>query len=125
VAAYFLQQKQEAPITQGDGALVGLLAGIAGSFVYLIVSIPMTLLAPMEREVLHRVLEDSRMPPEVRAWLGTSPGSGSLIIIICVMFVFMLIVGAIFSTLGGLLGAVIFRKPLPPPASDAAPPQPS
>ena len=29
-------------------------------------------------------------------------------------FMFMLVLGAIFSTIGGLLGAVFFRKPLPP-----------
>ena len=35
VAAYVLQQNQTAPIAAGDGALVGLLAGVAGAFVYL------------------------------------------------------------------------------------------
>jgi hypothetical protein len=39
-------------------------------------------------------------------------------------FVFMLVAGAIFSTLGGLLGAVIVRKPMPPagPAGPTIPP---
>ena len=31
VAAYVLQQNQTAPITPGDGALVGLLAGLIGA----------------------------------------------------------------------------------------------
>src|SRR4051794_36719437 len=57
VAAYLLQQNQPAPITQGDGALVGLLAGLAGAFVYLVLSIPITLLvAPMQRQVLARLM---------------------------------------------------------------------
>ena len=42
VAAYVLQQNQEAPITPGDGALAGLLAGIVGAFIYLVLSIPIT-----------------------------------------------------------------------------------
>ena len=49
VAAYVLQQNQAAPIAAGDGALVGLLAGVAGAFVYLIVSIPINLLMAPNR----------------------------------------------------------------------------
>jgi hypothetical protein len=124
VAAYVLQQKQPTPITQGDGALVGLLAGIVGALVYLVVSIPIALLvAPMEREVLQRLLESSgRMPPEFRDFVGSRAAHGVRLVI---GFVFMLLVGTIFSTLGGLIGAVLFRKPLPPAATDAAPPSSS
>src|SRR6476660_7561479 len=58
VAAYILQQNQPTPITQGDGAFVGLLAGICGAFVYLVISIPITLLiAPMERLAMQRLVE--------------------------------------------------------------------
>jgi hypothetical protein len=46
VAAYLLQQNQTAPIVASDGALVGLLAGVVGAFVYLVVSIPINLLMP-------------------------------------------------------------------------------
>src|SRR5438477_7737459 len=48
VAAYVLQQNQETSITPGDGALAGLLAGLVGAVVYLVLSVPITLLmAPM------------------------------------------------------------------------------
>src|SRR5260221_7220493 len=53
VAAYLLQQNQAAPITPGDGAWVGLLAGLVGAFVHLVLSIPITLLvAPLQRQVV-------------------------------------------------------------------------
>ena len=53
VAAYVLQQNQPTPITPGDGALVGLLAGLAGAGIYLVLSIPITfLVAPLQRQVL-------------------------------------------------------------------------
>src|SRR5436309_8139061 len=59
VAAYVLQQNQPMPITAGDGALVGLLAGVVGAFVYVILSIPITILvAPIERVLLERVLQN-------------------------------------------------------------------
>src|SRR5262245_60742253 len=68
VAAYVLQQNQSAPITPGDGALVGLLAGLAGAVVQVIISIPITLLVgPMERAMVQRVLDMAgTMPPEMR-----------------------------------------------------------
>src|SRR5436309_7480234 len=60
VAAYVLQQREPTPITPGDGALVGLMAGIVGAFVGLVISIPVTfLMAPMERQIVQRVLENS------------------------------------------------------------------
>ena len=110
VAAYALQQEQAAPITANDGALVGLLAGLAGAVVYLIVSIPVTMVvAPFERALGERVLRNTGRDMPVP--IGTL-GFGLRII---VGFVFMLCTGAIFSTLGGLLGVAMFKRP--PPAN--------
>jgi hypothetical protein len=124
VAAYLLQQNQTAPITPGDGALVGLLAGVAGAFVYLVASIPINLMmGPFQRMMLERVFENMRdMPPQFREY-ATAPLSGAFQA--AIGFIFMLFVGAIFSTLGGLLGAVIFGKkipPAPPGTIDVTPP---
>ena len=120
VAAYLLQQNQTTPITRGDGARVGLLAGIVGAFVYLLLSIPITLLvAPMERLVLQRILESTGdMPLEFREYAGAYVGGGFRV---AIGFVLMLFVGSIFSTLGGLLGAVFFPKS-PRAAIDVLPP---
>ena len=51
------------------------------------------------------------MPPEFREYMGSYVGGA---IGLLIGFVFMLMLGAIFSTLGGLLGAVFFRRGLPP-----------
>ena len=121
VAAYILQQNQPTPIKQGDGALVGLLAGVIGAFVYLLISIPITVLvAPLERAVLERVIETAGgMPPEFRRYFDSSAIGGLGLVI---SFILMLFGGAVFSTVGGLIGAVIFRKPLGPGTIDVAPP---
>ena len=106
-----LQQNQAAPITPGDGALVGLLAGIVGAFVYLVLSIPITILmAPMKRVMMERIINSSsaNMPPEFRQYAGTYMGGAFQIVF---GFLLILVFGAIFSTLGGLLGAAIFKKP--------------
>jgi hypothetical protein len=121
VAAYMLQQNQSAPITQGEGAFVGLLAGLAGAVVYLVASIPISILvAPMERLVFQRLVETmGNMPPEFREY-ATNRIPGTLRIVFG--FMFMLVLGAIFSTLGGLLGAVVFGKKTPPGVIDVPPP---
>jgi hypothetical protein len=119
VAAYLLQQNQATPVTAGDGALVGLLAGLVGAVVYLILSIPITILvAPLERALMERVMENARnMPVEVRDYMGTV-GSGVRIV---AGFMMMLVAGAVFSTIGGLLGAAIFVRRPPPGVIDVPP----
>jgi hypothetical protein len=133
VAAYLLQQNDPLPISASDGALVGLLAGLTGAGVQFVLSIPISLLiAPMERAMLARLVDlGATMPPEMREMIESyareSGGTGVALVIVrrIVAFIFMIVIGAIFSTLGGLLGAAIFRRPasgrvaeqgaLPPP----------
>lgn len=121
VAAYLLQQNQSLPITPGDGALVGLLAGIIGAFIAFVLSIPIGLLMePVQRAMVQRMLEmGGTMPPVFRQFLETYGEQrsglglpGRMIASIIGLF-FMLIVGSVFSTLGGLLGAAIFKKSVP------------
>ena len=131
VAAYLLQQHQRAPLTPADGALVGLLAGLIGAIVHFVVSIPVDLVvAPMERAMLQRIVETFTLPPEARDVIERygrreREMSGAFFIISRLIgLMFWLFLGAVFSTLGGLLGAVIFRKTPPPPgAIDIIPPR--
>jgi len=130
VAAYLLQQNQQTPITPGDGALVGLLAGIVGAAVQVIVSIPLTMLiGPWERAMTARILDMAgNMPPNVRDMMerygrGDEPMAWVLIGRI-VAFMFWACIGAVFSTLGGLIGAAIFKKQTPPGTIDVTPTTP-
>jgi len=113
-AAYVLQQGQPDPITPADGAFVGFLSGLAGAAVWLVISLPLdVLIGPMEREMVRRWVESlggvegfrdyadraNLIAAPVRAVLG---------------FLMMLFVGAVFSTIGGVLGALMFKKaPVP------------
>ncbi len=121
VAAYVLQQNQSTPITPADGALVGLLAGIVGAFVYLIVSIPINfLMAPLERLLFQRLADTmGNMPPEFRQYANSS---FSATLGAVVGFVVMLVLGAIFSTVGGAVGSIIFGKKTRPGADLVPPP---
>jgi len=88
--------------------------------VYVLLSIPITLIVrPMERIVLQRLLENTGdMPPEFREYVRTYVGGRIRFVL---GFILMLFAGSIFSTLGGLFGAVIFRKPLAPGTVDVPP----
>ena len=120
LAAYLLQSKTVEPITLGDGALVGLLSGLFGAVVSLIVSVPMRMLAgPFQQRLLNRIAEARPdLPDNVRQAIDNFGTSGLSIVGAIMTFFMMLVLGAIFSSLGGLLGAFFFKKqtvPAPPP----------
>lgn len=126
LAAYLLQQNQPTPISPGDGALVGLLAGLIGAVVQVVVSIPISLVVgPMERAMVQRVLEMAgNMPPEVRDVMeryGEGRSAAFMIIGLIFSLFLWLCIGAVFSTIGGLLGSLIFKKDLPPGTIDIVP----
>lgn len=121
VAAYVLQQNEATPMTPGDGALAGLFAGMFGALVYLLISIPITILiSPMERAMMERIVDSGRMPPEFRQYVGTYTGG---VLQLTVLFFVMLFVGSIVSTVGGVLGALIFKKKQLPPGTIDVPTQ--
>jgi hypothetical protein len=113
-AAYALQHGQADPIAPADGAFVGFLSGLLGAVIYFVIALPVDLLiGPMEREMMRRWAENMggaegfRNYAE-RADVVTAP------IRAFIGFVMMLFLGAIFSTIGGILGALMFKKqPLP------------
>jgi len=129
IAAYLVQQNQSLPITPADGALVGLLAGLVGAAVRFVVSIPIDfLMAPFEQALLQRVLDVGTLPPEFRDLVERYSGRDREVSLAfqvvgrIVGLMFWMFVGAVFSTLGGLIGSLIFRKDVPPAALDIPPP---
>jgi hypothetical protein len=122
VAAWLLQQDRPTPIALADGALVGLAAGIIGAGVSLVLSIPIAMMmAPLQQQFFDRLINSGRIPPEFEdIFANAAAGGGALGF--AIGFFFMLIAGVIFATLGGLLGAAIFRKPQTPIVADVPPP---
>jgi hypothetical protein len=120
LAAYLLQQNQLPPISYGDGALVGLLAGILGFLVSSIVGMFVSLLPPPIGGPFHeRFAEMMReMPPDARE-LVEQVGIGAL----SVFFAFIgFCVTAVMAAVGGLIGTAIFQKKLPPGGSQEGQP---
>ena len=130
VAAYVFQQNQQTPITPGDAALVGLLAGLLGAVIQVAISLPLDLVVgPMYRELAQRAVEMAGdMPPNIRDMLDRisrreSMGALFLIVSHVVSLMVWCFLGAIFSTIGGLIGGMVFKKN-PPPGVIDVPSQP-
>jgi hypothetical protein len=116
-AAYLRQQGQPGALTPSEGALTGLVAGAIGIGVYLVVSVPVSILtSPLERALIERLAE---IDPEIRNAMSGAAGASLRLL---GGFMVMLFTSPTFGALGGLLGAMAFRKspPLSPP--DGPPP---
>jgi len=121
VTAYLIQQGQPEPIGLSDGSVGGFLAGVFGAVVYTIVSIPVQMLTlPMQEEIAEMLRGSADVPPDVVEMVDQLSGAGPVATVFG--FVVILLAGMVFSTLGGLLGAVVFRRNRPigtPVAPDA------
>lgn len=117
LAAYLMQANHPEPIQIGDGAVVGLMAGLAGAVVWLIISIPIsTAMAPFQQRMTRRALENATdIAPELRALLDSMSGAPAVGIGLLFGFFVMLVVSTLFGMFGGIFGALMFKKKTPPP----------
>ena len=117
-----MQQNQPFPIALGDGALAGLLASVVGTVVWAILYVPLQAVTGVwQRQFAERLLDSAGdLPPNFRDILENSQGPGHLAIGLVIGFLFMLVAGGAFTTLGGLVGALLFKKD-PPPQLDPPP----
>jgi len=81
------------------------------------------LVSPMQQAIVQRLLDMGTLPPEMRDMLERYGRGGAMSGVFFVVgriveLVFWLFTGSIFSTLGGLLGALIFKKQTPPGVID-------
>jgi hypothetical protein len=116
-AAYLDSQNQSRNLTVGRGALDGFCAGVAGACIWLIVAVALDgVTGPMQRRFAEQMASRSDgMPPEVREWfeaLATRSTTSSFRWVIG--FVVQLFIGSVFAPIGGMLGAVFFKRDIPP-----------
>jgi hypothetical protein len=120
LAAWVQQQNHRLPITVSDGAIVGLLAGLIGGIVHYLVALPLELffgsLFSGIPDSFMGAMQD--MPPDARRILNEMGPHGMLLL----GSLFFAGVSLVFGTVGGILGAVMIKKPSPP--APPAPPVP-
>ena len=121
LAAYMEGQNQPGSLTMGQGAKVGLYAGIIGAIVWFMID---SALGPLQTRFVGEVMRRAGdLPPERQDWLdaieeGRERGSNVF------GFVLMLIFSAIVATIGGMIGAAYFKKDVPPALGGPIPPPP-
>lgn len=112
LASFLYIKSSAAPVTPGEGAGLGAMAGAVGALIYLIIGLPITLFFGTSQ------IEEAFRRSGVEIPLG-----GIALVLLSVFLVGVLIL--IFSTLGGILGVPLFEKrkgaPPPPPPSDFGP----
>lgn len=144
VFASYLYRKDLSPgaprPTLGDGALIGVMAGVVGAVAETLVSIPISLIgigAAQMEGTLEALRNNPDIPPEVLRFLDTLLAGGIAGVGLLIGFLVSLVIFSIFGALGGILGMAIFEKGstqkgggTPPPVAPAggspsAPPPPA
>ncbi len=122
LAAWLMQQNTPRPVTVGEGAVVGLLSGLVGTLVWVVWGVVGLLVfshSPFDMADFQRAMGEAEgMTPEAREALESlSPA-----VMLVVGSVIWLVVSLVFATVGGLLGALLFKRKGGP---DAGVPTPS
>jgi hypothetical protein len=116
VAAYVDSQNSPVNLSVGRGALDGFVAGAAGAVIWLMASLildPIT--GPMHRQFAEAMVQRSgTMPPEIRQMFEDLASRSASPARLIVGFLFQLLVGVVFASIGGMLGALFFKKDVPP-----------
>jgi hypothetical protein len=140
-AAYLYVKDSPIAVTLGRGVAIGLLAGIIGTVVGALFSVPLQLLMDKAgvgvMEQVKQMLEQMpNLPPEIRDRLSAlTSRSGFNIILYVIHTLLMLIINGLMAMLGGTIGVAIFEKRKPgdtsirppsyePPANLPPPPPP-
>lgn len=105
------------PVKAGDGAVMGVLAGVVGAIIYVVIGIPLSIVAGAAMiHFMSSMFESTN--PQVAEMMRQQQAAQTVLTAIIRGFIFaILLVG--FSTIGGLLGVTIFEKrkgDFPPPA---------
>ena len=119
LASYLYVKNSAVPASAGDGAILGAIAGAIGVVIFLIVGIPLSIVAgEAMRAMLISIMQnvDPNQAELVERQMAATAGAISATIIQSLMIAVFLFV---FSVLGGLIGIPIFEKrkvgPMPPP----------
>ena len=115
LAAYLLSKESPDSLTTGDGVIVGIFAGIIGSVVDTIVSLPFDAMmrnSEFLRSLLDKVSEYAQdLPAEMQGLLESGPFSGPVSISWMLLgLVVSMVIFSVFSALGGIIGVSFFKK---------------
>jgi hypothetical protein len=125
LTAYLLQERTVPPLTAGDGALAGLLAGVIGALIAGVLTVAFQVMTGTAGPGAFDQLPEG-IPPEFERTFEQLRSLPPVVWYVLPLAIFI-VVFPIFGMLGGLLGVAIFKKKLPPPPApgtmEVMPPQ--
>ena len=118
LATYMYIKASPNPVKAGDGAVLGLLAGVVGALIYIVIGIPLGIVMGKTMIGLISGFMESVDPRQAEMMRAQMAAQTIVTQILRGLFSAFLLL--IFSTIGGLLGVPIFEKrkggpDLPPP----------
>ncbi len=117
LAAYFLRKDSPVELTAGDGAIVGIFAGMVAAVVAFLVSIP---LAPLDnalaRSMMEWASEYADQMPEFWESMMTGEGLNASVPFMVLEFFINIVVFSALGALGGIIGISLFKKKAAPSA---------
>jgi hypothetical protein len=125
LTSYLLQERSALPITAGDSAVSGLLAGAIGAVIAAVLGAAFALMQGLTGPESLDQIAQSDLPPEVARifdQLRALPAS----VWYLAPFVIFLLVFPVFGLLGALLGMAMFKRaapPAPPGTIEVLPPE--
>lgn len=132
LAAWLLIKRSPVlPVSSGDGAVVGLLAGLVGAAVYLVLGIPIGLVFNQTGVSMVRSIFALLNNPEINRAMeeairnAENQGLAERLVGALVIWFITSIISVGFSTIGGLIGVSMFEKrkgQYPPQAPPGFPP---
>jgi hypothetical protein len=127
VAAYMLIKRSPTlRVSNGEGAMAGLLAGVVGSLIFLVAAVPFILKSwgAVTAEMIARgeAMNDPASQQSVKRMVEFMQNNAVLSAIFIWLLFALLFMG--FSTLGGIIGVAIFEKRKGQPSPPQWPPPP-
>ena len=126
LTSYLLQERAPLPITAGDGAVAGLLAGAIGAILAWLLGLGFALMQGLTGAESLDQIPQGDLPPEIVDVFERMRELPASVWYIAPLFIFLLAF-PIFGMLGGLLGVAIFKRtapPSPPPGTmEVLPPE--
>ena len=126
VAAYLYSKEcrgQDVAFGPGPGALVGLVAGLFYAIANTLTSGVVQLVTGQSIEQVLEQIESmgQEIPPKAEPFIEFMTSAGPLVLLVMGFF-FSLLLAAVFSTIGGLIGGAVFKVTPAPPAASSPPP---
>ena len=114
LTSYLLQERSTLPLTAGDGAVGGLLAGIFGAVIASVLGAVFAVLQGVSGPAMLDQFPQGDLPPEVARIFDQLRDLPPSVWFIAPFFMFLFIF-PVFGLLGGLLGTAMFKRNTPPP----------